>query len=366
MSSFGIPFIPTVASLPATIPFVGPEALERKLGAPFKARIGANESAFGPSPSALAAMEAEMARVSWYGDPENYELRSAIAEREGVDLDEVVVAAGIDSLLGLIVRMTVVPGTPVVTSLGAYPTFNYQVAAAGGVLHLAPYKDDHEDPEGLLALADAKAAPLVFIANPDNPMGTWHSASVIEQMLSQVPLGRLLILDEAYSDFAPASAIPGRLTDSPCVVRTRTFSKAHGLAGARIGYALGHRDIISGINRIRNQFEVSRLSQVAARASLRDPGYVASVLAEVEAGKQDYKKIAEKHGFSALPSATNFVAIDMGDATMATRTMSGLAERGVFVRMPGVVPLDRCIRVTVGREADRLLFAEAFADCVNA
>lgn len=363
MSDLGIPFTPIVSALPASTPFVGPEALERRFGAPFKARIGANESAFGPSPRVREAIAAASAQVSWYGDPENYDLRTEIAKREGVDIDEVVVGAGIDSLLGLIVRMTVSAGTPVVTSLGAYPTFNYQVAAVGGVLHTAPYKDDHEDPDALLALAKETHAPLVFIANPDNPMGTWHSADVIERMVAQVPDGRLLILDEAYSDFAPPNCVPGRLTVSPRVVRTRTFSKAHGLAGARVGYAIAHREVISGINRIRNQFEVSRLSQMAALASLQDPGYIATVLQQVEEAKQDYTAIAKRHGYSVIPSATNFVALDMGDAQLATKMMSGLAERGVFVRMPGAFPLNRCIRVTAGLKEDRKIFEEAFADC---
>ncbi len=359
-----IPLTETVRALPATTPFVGPEALERTNGAVFKARIGANESAFGPSPKALAAMRDAVAEASWYGDPENFELRQAIAAHHGVGMDNVCVAAGIDSLLGLVVRMLVSPGAPIVTSLGAYPTFNYQVSGFGGALHTVPYRNDFEDPEALLDKAKAVEAPLLYVANPDNPMGSWHGAASVQSLIDSVPTGKVLILDEAYADFLDPVEIPAIDVSNPCVIRMRTFSKAHGLAGARVGYAIAHPALITGLNKIRNQFEVTRVSQAGALAAFQDPQYVGQVVAEVAAGKADIAKIASKHGFTALPSATNFVAIDVGGHEQATRMMAELGRRGVFIRMPGAAPLNRCIRVTVGTEKDRAVFADALADVV--
>jgi len=360
MTDAHIPFTGVVRALPASTPFVGPEALERTRGGPFAARIGANESAFGISPKAAAAIEREIARASWYGDPESYELREELAAKHGVAMEEICISAGIDNLFSVIVRMIVSPGVPVVTSLGAYPTFNYQVNGNGGILKTVPYHRDKEDPDALLDAARNEGAPLLFIANPDNPMGTWHDAETIQRMIDAVPPGRLLVLDEAYIEFAPEGTEPPIDTSNPRVIRTRTFSKAHGMAGMRVGYAIGHKDLITGMNKIRNQFEVTRLSQVAALASLADQGHVDHVIAEVEKGKEEYRALAEKHGFIALPSATNFVAIDVGNGDKARAILKALDAEGVFIRMPGVPVLDRCIRVTVGTPEDRAVFGKAF------
>ncbi len=138
---------PLALSLPSTVPFTGPEALERRSGIPFTARLGANESGFGPSPLAIEAM-GQAARDAWmYGDPEVHDLRHAIAAHHGIDPAHIAVGEGIDGLLGLLVRLTVGPGDAVVTSDGAYPTFNFHVTGYGGTLHKVPYKGDHEDPE---------------------------------------------------------------------------------------------------------------------------------------------------------------------------------------------------------------------------
>jgi histidinol-phosphate aminotransferase len=152
---------PLVAALPATVPFVGPEAIERSRGAPFRARLGANESVFGPSPAAVEAMQRAARDVWMYADPEAHDLRAAIAAHHEVDPAHVMVGEGIDGLLGLLVRLTVTDGTPVVTSDGAYPTFNYHVAGFGGTLHRVPYRDDAEDLPALLSRAAEVGARLV-------------------------------------------------------------------------------------------------------------------------------------------------------------------------------------------------------------
>jgi len=146
-----------------------------------------------------------------------------------------------------------------------------------------------------------------------------------------------------------------------------TFSKAYGMAGARIGYAIAHSETIEGFNKIRNHFAVNRVAQVGALASLRDPDFVRSVVTQVAEGREDYMKLASDMGLHALESATNFVAIDAGeDGDRARRLLRLLAACGVFVRMPGVAPLDRCIRVTVGTADERARFAERFRDAWKA
>ena len=199
---------PLAASLPATVPFVGPEAQERARGQVFTARLGANESAFGPSPRAIAAMQQAATEVWMYGDPESHDLRTALAAHHGTDIDNIMVGEGIDGLLGLLVRLYISAGDGAVTSDGAYPTFNYHVTGFGGVLHKVPYAGNHENPAALIAKAHETGAKLVYIANPDNPMGSWHQGHVIADMAANLPADCLLLLDEAYIDLAPMAPPP--------------------------------------------------------------------------------------------------------------------------------------------------------------
>ena len=351
---------PLAASLPATVPFVGPETQERALGRPFRARLGANESGFGPSPRAVAAME-RAARDAWmYGDPEMHALRGALAARHGVAPEAVIVGEGIDGLLGNLVRLLVGPEDAVVTSAGAYPTFAYHVAGFGGALHAVPYARDHEDPGALAARARETGARLVYLANPDNPMGTWHPAARIAALLDALPAGCLLCLDEAYADLAPPEALPPFDAGDDRVIRMRTFSKAHGLAGLRVGYAVGHPDLVAAFGRVRNHFGVGRVAQAGALGALEDEGWIAAVRARVEASRGAIGAAARESGLAPLPSATNFVAVDCGaDGAFARGLVRALGERGVFVRMPGVAPLDRCIRVSCGPEPAMAALREA-------
>ena len=353
-------FTALVEGLPAAIPFVGPETLERRRGAPFRARIGANESAFGCSPRAADAMRAAIGQVAWYNDPEAFELREAIASRHGVSIDEVLVGAGIDEMLGNVVRMLVEPGTPVVTSRGAYPTFSYHVAGYAGALEAVPYRDDAADLDALLDAVRRTGAPLVYLSNPDNPMGTYRRAGDVRAFVEALPERTLLVLDEAYVEFAPDDATWPVDTADPRLIRMRTFSKAHGMAGARVGYAVAPAQTITGLGKIRNHFGVNRIAQAGALASLADDAFVASVVREVAAGRDAYHALAARLGLASVPSATNFVCIDVGGGDRARALLARLQEDGVFVRMPGVAPLDRCVRVTVGSAEERAIFADAF------
>ncbi|MGJ8623969.1 MAG: pyridoxal phosphate-dependent aminotransferase [Yoonia sp.] len=336
-------------SLPASVPFVGPEAQERQMGRPFVARLGANESAFGPSPKAIKAMQEAAHQVWMYGDPESHDLRNALAHHHDVAPANIMVGEGIDGLLGLLVRLYVGTGDAVVTSAGAYPTFNYHVAGFGGVLHTVPYKGDHEDPDALLAKAAEVGAKLIYIANPDNPMGSWHDAATMQDMIDRLPDGCMLVLDEAYVDLAPDGTAPRIDPAYDNVLRMRTFSKAHGMAGARVGYAIGAAEVISGFNKVRNHFGMSRISQAGAFAALADQDWLHHIRSEVAASRAHITQIATDNGLTALPSATNFVTIDCGrDGEFARLVLSELVAAGIFVRMPFVAPQDRCIRVGCG------------------
>ncbi len=359
-------FNPIVRGLPATTPFVGPEAIERRTGSAFRVRVGANESAFGVSPNAAQAMSDAIRRAAWYGDPESHDLRAALAARHRVAMDELCVGEGIDALLGVAVRMLSEPGSAVVTSRGAYPTFAYHVAGYGARLEAVPYREDREDPYALLERARDSRATLVYLANPDNPMGTWHDAGRVRSVLGDMPKGAVLVLDEAYLDFAPPEADWPMDPSDPRILRMRTFSKAHGMAGARIGYCVGHRSLIEGMNKIRNHFGVNRIAQAGALASLQDEAFLASVVRRVDAGRREYYRMARELGLAAIPSAANFVAVDVGGPRRARALLTELEKRGVFVRMPGAPPLDRCIRITVGTGAERAALRDVLPEALQA
>lgn len=347
-------------TLPASVPFVGPEAQERSRGAPFDARLGANENGFGPAPKVLEAIKSHAHEAWMYGEPESYELRRALAAHHGIGIQNIVIGEGIDGLLNYLVRLMVEDGDSVVTSDGAYPTFNYHVAGFGGALHKVPYKDDHEDPEALLAKAREVGAKLIYLSNPDNPMGTCIAPSVIEAMAENLPWGCVLVLDEAYVDLAPAEAAPNIAIEHPSVIRMRTFSKGYGLAGMRVGYAMGAADLILSFEKIRNHFGMNRLAQIAALAALADQEGLQAIQAQVAESKLGIEKIAAQNGLTSIPSATNFVTIDCGkDGDFARRVLGDLIAQGVFVRMPFVAPQDRCIRVSCGPSDEIARFAKA-------
>lgn len=360
-------FTRIVESLPSFVPFVGPEAQERARGRPFRLRLGANESAFGPSPKAIAAMQAAAGQNWMYSDPENHDLRAAIARHHGVAMDNVVIGEGIDGLLGLAIKIAAEPGSAVVTSDGAYPTFNFHVAGHGAELVKVPYANDREDLDGLMAAVRRSQARVLYVSNPDNPMGSWWTAPDLAQLVSALPDGVLLLLDEAYCDTAPSEAdLPIDVTN-PQVLRLRTFSKAYGLAGARIGYALGEAEIIAQFNKVRNHYGINRVGQIGALAAMEDQTYLRNAVERIARARTRIATVAETCGLRPLPSGANFVAIDCGeDGAFAHAVLDALLARDVFVRKPGVAPLDRCIRVSCGLDEDLDVFAQLLPEALGA
>ena len=353
------PFNPVIAALPHAVPFVGPEALERARNRAFRARLGANENIFGASPLALAAMQNACAENWKYADPENFELRAALAGFHGVPENCVVVGEGIDGLLGLTCTMFLTPGETVVTTDGAYPTFNFHVAAHGGRLVKVPMRDDREDLDALLAAAKRDNAKLLYVSNPNNPMGSFWSSSELAKLIDNLPERTLLVLDEAYCETVPPGTQPPIDVANTNVVRYRTFSKAYGLAGARIGYALGHADVIQTFEKVRNHYGINRVGQIGALAALGDQSYLGQVVARIARARAMISDIARANDLLPLASGANFVAIDCGrDGAFARRILSALEGRDVFIRKPGIAPQDRCIRVSCGRDEELAILAQ--------
>ncbi|MEL6436349.1 MAG: pyridoxal phosphate-dependent aminotransferase [Pseudomonadota bacterium] len=349
-----VKFNPIVAALPDTVPFVAPEETERRAGRGFRARLGANEGNFGPSPQAIEAMQRAARDEAWkYCDPTAHDLRVALAAKLGIAPGEVIAGPGIDGLLGLIVRIFSDVGDTIVTSLGAYPTFNFHVSAHGRTLHPVPYAGAHEDLDALADAARTQRAAIIYVSNPDNPMGTWWDASAITRFCDTVPHECLIVLDEAYGETAPPGTLPSTDTSRPNLIRLRTFSKAYGLAGLRCGYAFGHDSLITPFHRVRDHFGVNVMAQAAALAALGAHDWLAEMAATIADGRERIAAIAEENGLTSVASATNFVALDCGgDGAFANHVLQAMMRAGVFVRKPMTPGLDHHIRVSVGRKEE--------------
>jgi histidinol-phosphate aminotransferase len=352
---------PLVTAVPSVTPFVAPEELARRAGRDSLLRLGANESSFGPAPSALAAMRDEIVRSNWYGDPESVELRDALAQRHGAARENITIGSGIDDLMSLIVRTFCAPGECALATDGTYPTWTYHVRAYG-VRHVTapPTAAATIDVDALLAHAAELKPRIVYVANPDNPSSAFVEASELARLRAGLAGGVLLVLDEAYADFVAPDRLPPEALD-PGTIRLRTFSKAYGLAGVRAGYAIADAAYGAAFQKIRQHFGVNRTAQIGALAALRDDAYKASVVAEVARGREEYAELGRRLGTRTLPSATNFVCFEIGTREQAESMVATLLELGVFVRKPYAPPIDGFIRVTVGTPAERAAFGGIFA-----
>jgi histidinol-phosphate aminotransferase len=331
----------------------------RETHQPELVRLGANESAFGPSPKAIAAMTRELPRLSWYGDPESLDLRDALAEKHGCDPSQIVVGSGIDDLMGLAVRAFVAPGGAALATMGTYPTFAYHVAGYGARLLDVPYRPDGTpDCDALIDVTRSATPSIVYLANPDNPSGSFIARGEIEAFYKALPRDTLLLLDEAYADFVDErDLMPPTFEDR--LIRLRTFSKAYGMAGARIGYALSTQRNVATFQKIRLHYGINRNAQIGALASLNDDEFRQYVVSETARARDAYYRLAAELGRPYIESQTNFVCIGMETAGRATRVMNELMLRGVWIRKPGAPPLDSYVRVSAGTVEMRAAFSRA-------
>ena len=215
-------------------------------------------------------------------------------------------------------------------------------------------------------MAKKVQASLLYLANPDNPMGTFHPKTAIEEMISNLPESSLLCLDEAYSEFVPRHELPKIDPDNPHVIRMRTFSKGYGMAGARIGYAIATKKLIKSFDKIRNHFGINFLGQRAALIALLDQDYLNAVIGLVNRSKSEITKIASSCGLKAITSSANFVALDCGgDTIFAKAVLAALVERQIFVRMPLFEPQSRCIRISAGGPNDIKRLSRILPEVLN-
>jgi histidinol-phosphate aminotransferase len=327
--------------------------------------LGSNENPHGPSPAALAALRAAIPRAHVYPDPLGGDLKRALAARHGVATDNIVLGNGSHELLMQFAQVFTGPGSEVLCSQYGFAVYALAAQAAGAELRIAPaLPRTHAQARGhdlaAIAAAVAPATRLVYLANPNNPTGTWFGGEAIATLLDGLRDDVLVVVDEAYAEFADApdyaSALP-LLARHPNLVVTRTFSKAYALAGLRVGYALAHPGLVAVMERVRESFNVNSLGLAAAEAALADDAYLQSTLARNAAQRTALAAALSRRGCFVHPSQTNFLLVEFGPRTSAIE--AALLAAGVVVRPMAGYGLPECLRITVGSadENRRLLDA---------
>jgi histidinol-phosphate aminotransferase len=316
--------------------------------------LGSNENPYGASPAARAAMLDAMHDLHRYPDPLGGDLKRALAARHGVGIDQLMLGNGSHELLMQFAQVFAGPGDEVVASQYGFAVYALAAQAANATLRLAPaLPREHAMARGhdLEAMANAltPATRLVYLANPNNPTGTWFGIGSFESFLARVPVEVLVVVDEAYVEFANAPEYASALSllaRHPNLVVTRTFSKAYALAGLRVGYAVAHPGLVAVMERVRESFNVNMVGLAAARAALDDSVHLGASLAGNARQRVELADALREHGWFVHPSQTNFLLVEFGPDTPAIE--ASLLAQGVVVRPMAGYGLPQCLRITVG------------------
>jgi histidinol-phosphate aminotransferase len=341
------------------------EEVERELGIVGAVKLASNENPLGPSPRALEAARAASALVNRYPDGGGYLLRGRLAERLGVAPEQIVLGSGSSEIVDVLVRTFCRPGPDgdeVLTHQHAFFMYKISAQAAGVAYREAPVRSDLRCDVDALAAAVSEKTKLIFLPNPNNPTGAYVTRDELERLLAKLPQGVMLVMDEAYFEYARM------LPDYPVgedyraarrlLVTLRTFSKAYGLAGMRVGYGIADREVIDYLNRVRLVFNVPSVAQEAARAALDDEEHVLRSVRVNDAGRAQLTEGLTKLGFRVYPSAANFVLVDVGRD--GESVFQALLREGVIVRPLRPAGLMQHVRVSIGTAAENAKALAAF------
>ena len=332
--------------------------LAREMGIPVEriVKLASNENPLGMSPKAKVAMEIAIATLERY--PDDFELKSAVASHNGLGAERVVLGNGSNDVLDLIARVFLTAGRSAIYSQHAFAVYSLASLSAGAELIAVPAKNFGHDLDAMRQ-AIRPDTRLIWIANPNNPTGTFLPYPELKAFMQAVPADVVVVLDEAYNEYIPpAERIDTTvwLAEFPNLVITRTFSKIYGLAGLRIGYALAASEIADLMNRVRQPFNCNNLALAAATAALDDHEFVARSYALNRAGMEQILEGFKRFGFSHIPSCGNFLTFKVGDAGMLNQK---LLKQGVIVRPLGGYGMAEWLRVTSGTEAENQRFLDA-------
>ncbi|MGF1548385.1 MAG: histidinol-phosphate transaminase [Thiotrichales bacterium] len=364
---------PGVRGLQPYLPGKPIEALRRELGLDEIVKLASNENPLGPSPRALAAAQVALGDIARYPDGSGYALKQALGRHHDVAPDWVTLGNGSNDVLEMVARAFLAgPATAGAYAAHAFAVYAIAVQAVGARSQVAPaLPADHPTmPFGhdLTALRRSldDTTRVVFIANPNNPTGTWVEADALHGFLRSVPGNVIVVVDEAYLEYVEDAAFPDAsrwLSEFPNLVVTRTFSKIYGLAGLRIGYALSRPEVADLLNRVRQPFNVNMPALVAAEAALTDGDHLARSRAVNSAGMGQLRAGFERMGLRALPSRGNFLCVDLN--RVAQPVFDALLSRGIIVRPVGNYGMPTFLRVSIGTAAENARCLAALAEVMR-
>ena len=335
------------------------EELERELGLKEIIKLASNENPMGPGPKVRAAVSACIDDLARYPDGNGFGLKAVLSERLGVAPDGLTLGNGSNDVLELIVRGFVTPQHEVVFSEHAFAVYPLATQAVGARSVVTPAKDWGHDLNAM-AQAITERTRVMFVANPNNPTGTWSTENRLRELMRIVPDNVLLVVDEAYREYVPHADYPdcaGWISEHPNLVVTRSFSKVFGLGGLRVGYAISDPGIADILNRVRQPFNVNRLAMAAAAAALDDEQHTAL---SVELNRCEMIRLTQAFtdlGLAYVPSVGNFISVDVGRSS--GDVFDGLLREGIIVRPVGAYGMPNHLRVTVGLEEENVRFLAA-------
>lgn len=340
-------------------------ARELKLDPAGIVKLASNENPLGPSPKALAAIQAELSELTRYPDGNGFVLKQRLAQRYSVGVHQVTLGNGSNDILELVARAYLAPGLNAVFSEHAFAVYPIATQAVGAEGRAVAAKNWGHD---LDAMADAidENTRVVFVANPNNPTGTWFDAAALGTFLARVPAHVLVVLDEAYIEYAEGQELPdglAYLADYPNLLVSRTFSKAYGLAALRVGYAISSPVIADVLNRVRQPFNVNSLALAAACAALDDVDYLAASRRVNDAGRAQLEHGFRQLGLEWIPSRGNFIAVDF--VRDAAPINQALLREGVIVRPVAGYGMPTFLRVSIGTERENARFLDVLAQVLQ-
>ena len=319
-------------------------------------KLASNENPLGPGPKALEAIEKALPELTRYPDGNGFILKQALAQHYNLDTEQITLGNGSNDILDLVAKAWLEPGCNAIFSQYSFAVYPIATLAAGAECRAVPAKDYGHDLDAMLAAIDDKTR-VVFIANPNNPTGTWFDLNALEQFLAAVPEHVLVIMDEAYIEYASGSELPDSvkyLSRYPNLVVSRTFSKAYGLAALRVGYALSSPQVAEVLNRVRQPFNVNSLALVAACAALEDEDYLFRSRLANDQGMVQLEAGLEALGLDWIPSKGNFIAVNF--KRDAEPINQALLEMGVIVRPVAGYGMPEFLRVSIGTHEENARF----------
>ena len=365
MTEEQLPIRQTIKSITPYQPGKPIEEVERELGISNIIKLASNENPLGPSPLAIEAMKEAVEQTRLYPDNDCFYLRRELAEFLGFSPEEVIVGRGSDEVIHMLGLAFLNPGDEVIMAKPQFTLYDFTAYVMDCRPVLVPMRNFVTDLPAMKAKVNTHTK-LVFIANPNNPTGSMVTAAEVDEFLSGLPAHVMVVLDEAYCEYVDREDYPRSfdyIREGRNVISLRTFSKIYSLAGLRIGYGIARKEIIAWLNQVREPFNVSNVSQAAARASLRDPDQVKRARQVNDEGKQYLCAQFEQMRLSYVPTQTNFVLVDVGRESQPVFTE--LLKRGVIVRPGGIFELPTHLRVTIGLPEENRRFILALREILG-